>query len=121
MTEDQYSDSDVIDFLKKIGIKSIGVSEKAVEALNKENINTLYDLCETDLLKFRGGIPGLGQVRQREVQNIMTELGLRFKWTGHSPYDSLFSESWKQKCNTKYSEVDVSKILDLLMKNESPN
>lgn len=115
MNNGKYSESDVIEFLKKIKVDSIGISKRVVDLLEENGMETLYDLCETELLKFKSGIPGLGEVGQKEVIDRMEQFGLKFKWNENSPYSDLFLDKYKQNCNTRYEEVDISLIIDVLM------
>ena len=118
MNNGKYSESDVIEFLKKVKVDSLGLSKRVVETLENDGIKTLYDLCETSIIKFKGGIPGLGPKGQNEVLDCMELFGLRFKWDDSIIYNDLFSDSFKQKYNTRYEEVDTSLILDVLMRIE---
>ena len=119
MGANNYSKTDVIKFLKTIKILSIGLTPQVTKALQGAGVDTLYDLCETDYLKFRTEIRGLGVVGQKEVQARMGQLGLRFRWNEDSPYVKLFSNELKENCNTDYEEVNISRILDLVMRWES--
>ncbi|WP_026519381.1 hypothetical protein [Butyrivibrio sp. FCS006] len=121
MDQDNYSKDDIIGFLKKIPVSDIGLSVKVSKILTDSGLNTLYDLCETDFLKFRSGIKGLGEVGQKEVLARMNQLGLKFRWNDDGPYSRLFSNKWRENCNTDYEDIDVSKILDLVMRWENGN
>lgn len=115
----QYTIEEIKEFLKTISVDRLGLSNRVVGCLSNSKICNLYDLCETDIMTIRHGVPGLGPAGQKEVISIMEVLGLKFRLIKDGEYSCLNISNWVpsyniDKYNTDYSGVDVMDILEKL-------